>query len=171
MKKIILVLSVTAALFTGSIVSYAGVYYAGPYSETGTITKEEAKEEALQYIPEDSQFQYAESKGQNYEVVYYSPELTEYYRLRLSAEDGALREYKSWLERGRGSKSVALSEDEAKEIVLGEVEGAESLEVNLDSSRGEKVYKVRFNTDSGSGMYEIQPEDGNILLRELAVDH
>lgn len=158
-------------MMTAQMTAYASSEMYEPHMVAACITKEEAREAVEDYIAEDCKFQFGENKGNVYEVVYYSESQGEYYKIKLDSQSGDIMMYKSWIHGHKGSKNVTLSEDEAMETVTSEISEAENLEVKLDYENGNtKVYRIYFDADGMQGFYEINPENGTVLERQIEID-
>ncbi|RGY98535.1 PepSY domain-containing protein [Clostridium sp. AM58-1XD] len=170
MKKWVLAACTVCFMFAVQLTAYAGSEAEEPHSTAACITKEEAKAAACEYIAEGSKFQFAEKKGDAFEVVYYNDSLQEYYQVNLDSHNREVLSYKSWLFRHKGSKNVVLSEEEAMQLVTDEYPDADNLAVNLNYKGDLKSYLVSFNADGMQGTFEINPESGQIIGRQMDME-
>lgn len=170
MKRFLLAAGTAMFLLAAQMTVYAGSGSAEPETEAACITKDEACSIAKSYTPEGSKFQYAESRDGGYEVVYYNGDLQEYYQIAVDSVSGKISSYKSWLFQHKGSKQVAFSEDQAKQLVLAQYPEASELAVSLDYKGDLKSYLVDFTTDSLKGTCEINPESGTIIETKLQME-
>ncbi|MEY8338063.1 PepSY domain-containing protein [Lachnospiraceae bacterium 62-35] len=168
MKRVLLAAGIFGFLFAAQMTVYADSEM--NEEAAACITREEACGIALSHIPEGSKFQFAENKGKFYEVVYYNDALQEYYQLNMDSGSGDVRSYKSWLFRHKGSKNVAVSEEEVKELVTAEYPEADNLVVNLDFKGELKSYLVDFTSEGMRGTFEVNPENGQIIGKQVEME-
>lgn len=132
-------------------------------------TKNAAKETALQYLPKDAQLLSQEREDDSYEFKFHSSERKEKYELEIGSKTKELTEWKSQADASNGAKSVKLARQAADQIVSGEIKGAKITKTQLVEDDGLHVYEVSFQSDKCRGSYDIHPETGLILEREIKI--
>lgn len=129
--------------------------------------KNEARETALRYLPKDAQLLSQEREDDSYAFKFHSAERKEKYKLEISRKTKELTEWKSQADASAGAKTVQLSQQEAEKIVAGEIAGVKITKSQLVEDDGMQVYEVSFQSDQCRGSYDIHPESGLILEREI----
>jgi uncharacterized membrane protein YkoI len=131
------------------------------------LTAMQAKTIAQKYLPKDSIHLHTKDEGYKYELKFFSESRQEKYEVQIDKFSQKLREFESKLVHDYGSQKVTLSEEDAKKAVTNELEGAEIVTVVLDNDDWYKEYKVTFQTATSYGEYEVHPETGTVLQREI----
>lgn len=131
--------------------------------------KNAAKETALQYLPKDAQLLSQEREDDSYEFKFHSAERKEKYELEIGRQTKALTEWKSQADAAEGAKAVKLTQQEAEQLVTGEITDAKITKTQLVEDDGQQVYEVAFQSDKCRGSYDIHPETGLILEREIKI--
>ena len=80
---------------------------------------------------------------------------------------GAIKEYSMDIKPMMGSRKVALSAADAKNVVLKDYPQAAFTKVELDSDDGLYEYEVKFTAPGLRGSYTINPETGVVYEKEL----
>ncbi len=132
-------------------------------------SRNEARETALKYLPADAQLIAQERDDDSYEFKFHSAEQAEKYELEVGRQTKELTEWKSQADNSAGAKSVKLTQQQAEQIVTGEIEGASITKTQLVEDDGLQVYEVSFQSDQCRGSYDIHPESGLILEREIKI--
>ena len=151
-------------ILAGSLVALTAISI--PVLAAGSsITAQQAAEK---YLPEGSALVETDRDDGLQELKYYHRDNQEVYEVKLDANQ-ALVEFSSELLNDRGSATVTLSEEAAKQAVTNELADAEILSVRLDYDDGLQEYEVRFQTPQVYGEYKVHPETGAVLSREIKV--
>ena len=122
---------------------------------------------ARQYVPTDAVFERMERDDGLTEYQFRSPDHTIEYEVKINPKTQSVVKVDYDVHNDRGSKNVVLTEDQAKEKVLGLYPEAEVISVLLKHDDGLQEYLVVFNTPDFSGRIKINPETGDVLDREL----
>ena len=136
--------------------------------------KNTAKETALKYLPADAQLVAQETEDDRYEFKFHSAERKEKYEIEIGKKTKELAEWKSQADASDGSKSVKLTQQDVEKIVSDElssakVDGAKMTKTQLVEEDGFQVYEVAFQSSKCRGSYDIHPESGLILEREIKI--
>lgn len=119
------------------------------------------------YVPQDAVFERTERDDGLLEYHFRSPDKTVTYEVKINPETQTVLKVEYDVQRDRGSASVVLTEEQAKEKVLTLYPDASSLSVLMKQEDGLKEYAVHFSADDFTGKVELNPETGAILDREL----
>lgn len=133
-----------------------------------------AKETALQYLPADARLITQETEDDSYEFKFHSAQRKEKYEIEIGRKTKALTEWKSQADASGGSKSVKLTQQAAEKLVSAELSGAKVNDAKVTKTQlveedGLQVYEVSFQSSKCRGSYDIHPESGLILEREIKV--
>ncbi len=131
------------------------------------FTEEQAKETAKGYIPSDSMLLRTELDHTTYDFKFYSESRKETYEIEVSRWTGKLVEFESELSGAWGSQAASITAEDAKKSVTSEIKDAEILSSVLDDDDWLKEYDVSFKTDALYGTYEVHPQTGVVLKREI----
>lgn len=134
-----------------------------------SLTEQQAKTVAEKVVPSGSTHIRTENDDSNYEVKFYNEANQEWYKVEVSKATQKVVAFDSDALKEQGSKTVKLTETQAKKIVTDEWKDAEILEVSLEKDDGYQEYEVRFKTATYYGEYTIHPETGLILSRDIYV--
>ena len=138
------------------------------HSFAAGFTAAQARELAKKQVPSGCTYLKTELDDGYYEVEYYLESKSEKHEVKISTASQKIVSYKTDRD-GKGSAQVSLSKAQAKKLVTDEISGAEIVDTLLESDDGLKEYKIRFKTDSLYGSYEINPNSGAILEREIKI--
>lgn len=131
------------------------------------LTEAQAKEMAKGYIPSDSMLLRTELDHNSYDFKFYSESRKETYEIEVSRWTGKVTDFESELSGAWGSQTATITAEDAKKAVTGEIKGAEILSSVLDEDDWLKEYDVTFKTDTVYGTYEVHPQTGAVLKREI----
>lgn len=134
-----------------------------------SLTEQQAKTVAEKVVPSGSTYLRTENDDSNYEVKFYNEANQEWYKVEVNKATQKVVAFDSDALKEQGSKTVKLTETQAKKIVTDEWKDAEILEVSLEKDDGYQEYEVRFKTAAYYGEYTIHPETGAILSRDIYV--
>lgn len=134
-----------------------------------SLTEQQAKTVAEKVVPSGSTHIRTENDDSNYEVKFYNEAKQEWYKVEVNKATQKVVAFDSDALKEQGSKTVKLTETQAKKIVTDEWKDAEILEVSLEKDDGYQEYEVRFKTATYYGEYTIHPETGLILSRDIYV--
>lgn len=134
-----------------------------------SLTEQQAKTVAEKVVPSGSMHIRTENDDSNYEVKFYNEAKQEWYKVEVNKATQKVVAFDSDALKEQGSKTVKLTETQAKKIVTDEWKDAEILEVSLEKDDGYQEYEVRFKTAAYYGEYTIHPETGAILSRDIYV--
>lgn len=145
-----------------------------PASTANIISEDEAKQAALQ----DAGVQEADTTGfrirletddgvQEYEIDFYAN--GQEYEYSIAAADGSIRNKSVEAGNiGAGTSSNGISEEQAKQIALAKVTGAQDsdIRIKLDNDNGKQVYEGSIIYNKIEYEFEINAADGTILSWE-----
>lgn len=134
-----------------------------------SLTEQQAKTVAEKVVPSGSTHLRTENDDSNYEVKFYNEANQEWYKVEVSKATQKVVAFDSDALKEQGSKTVKLTETQAKKVVTDEWKDAEILGVSLEKDDGYQEYEVRFKTAAYYGEYTIHPETGLILSRDIYV--
>lgn len=126
-----------------------------------------ATETAKLLAPAGYQYAYTEKDGEFYEVHFLNEVTFEDYEIVIRAQTGLPVKIDSSLENAKGSAAVSLTEEAARQIVLNEYPDAVFDGVVSVMDDGLYELRVYFKTDALYGIFELNPETGAVLEREL----
>lgn len=142
---------------------------AGTTAFAAPITEENARNMVTPYLPSASSFLYSEVDDGCLELKYLNKAAKEGYKWKLNQESGNFISVESEKFDSRGGSNITLSEEAAKKLVISEIADAQILSVTID--RDDDIeYEISFKTESYYGKYNIHPETGVILEREITFD-
>lgn len=118
-------------------------------------------------LPANAVYRSFEMDDGRYELKYYLPDLDAYCEIEFGADHATVARIDTELRDSRGGKTVALSEDRAREIVLAAHPGAVVTGVAVERDDGLNEYKVRYTVGGASGVANIHTETGAILEDEI----
>lgn len=133
------------------------------------MTADQARAAAEKYVPKGSVHAETKLDDGKYEVKFYSSDRLEKYEIDLSQALEKPVKYESELVDNRGGVKTAITEEAAKKAVTDEIKDAEILYTVVEYDDGYSQYEVSFKTATLYGSYEIHPETGKILKREIHV--
>lgn len=132
-----------------------------------TLTAEQAKDIALTYVPEGSIHFNTKQDYNKFEIKLYHQKDQTFYEIDVNKTTQKITSFESESQNNFGSTKVALTEQNAKDIVLKEIPQAQFVTAYLDRDDGLQKYKISFYTPNITGVYKINPENGMILEREI----
>ena len=130
------------------------------------ITETQAKDAVAPYLTSGSTFLYSEIDDGCMELKYTNETAQEGYKWKVGLETGALVSFESERYLSHGGSQILITKADAEKKVTNEQKDATILSVQTDYDDGIE-YKVHFKTDTYYGKYEIHPETGVILEREI----
>ena len=122
---------------------------------------------AKTYLPADAYCAETDTERYQYELEFISNSRGEQYEIEIDRAAQTLATFESQLFNDHGGKSVTLTAEEAKKVVLAEMPDAEFLSVTVDNDDWYKEYDVRFLAKQIYGEYELHTETGQILSRDI----
>lgn len=159
MKKL---MALAAALFALNI---------GATAFAAQISAVDAQNIATKLVPASAAFVETENDvdDKDYDVKFYDSKARTAYEIEVNKLTGEVKEYKMELKGYEGSKKAVLSVDDVKQIVLKDYPDAviKYVELDVDSDDGLKEYDVKFVTKAVIGEYNINPETGEVVEKEL----
>ena len=135
------------------------------------ISAAEARNVAAKVVPASAEFVATENDAdeKDFDVKFYDSKAKTAYEVDVNKVTGEVREYKMELKGYEGSPKAVLSEDDVKQIVLKEYPDAafKVVKLDVDKETGLKEYDVKFATKAVIGDYDINPENGQVVERDL----
>ena len=135
------------------------------------ISAEEAKAIAAKEVPASSTHIVTKADRDNFtpyfEVKFYDNATNTEYEIEVLQSNGAIKEYSMDIKPMVGSRKVALSAADAKNVALKAYPQAALTKVELDSDDGLYEYEVKFTAPGLRGSYTINPETGVVYEKEL----
>lgn len=139
------------------------------FAVTQRLTPDQAKKIAEKQVPAGSTHIKTENDENEYEIKFYNEVKSEKYEIDVNKITQKITSYKTQKTIHDGSKSVLISEEQVKKIVLNEIPKAKILSIKLDTDDSYKKYEVSFKSDTYYGDMEVNPESGAILEREFKI--
>ncbi len=135
------------------------------------ISADVAKSVASKVVPASAEFVAIENdlKDKDYDVKFYDAQARTAYEVDVNKVTGEVREFSMELKGYEGSPNAVLSVEDAKQIVLKEYPDAaiKSVRLDVDKETGLKEYDVKFSTKAVIGDYDINPENGQVVEKDL----
>lgn len=131
------------------------------------IDADAAQEKAARLIPAGAKHLYTKTGNLEYGVQFVNDNTNTHYEVKISRTTGAITESKTRIRGNPGSNNIKLSEQQAKDIVLKEYPNAIIKSVKLETDSGYKHYQLEFTAGRIHGNYEINPESGIVIEKEL----
>lgn len=131
------------------------------------MTADSAKAAAEKYVPRGSVYAETKIDDGKYEIKFYSGDRLEKYEIEISQSSEKPVKYESELVEHRGGLKTVITEETAQKAVTDEIKNAEILLTIVEYDDGYSRYAVSFKTAELYGSYEIQPETGKIMKREI----
>lgn len=157
-KSFVSIIGAAALLTMLSVSAYA----------TG-LTAEQAKDIAAKYVPAGSVLMKTEIDDGSYELKFVQKDAGTKYEIAVSQITEKIVSFDSEKYDHQGGRTVTISEATAKKAVTDEQKDAEILYAVVDTDDGYSKYKVSFRTKTCFGEYEIHPETGEILERNIKI--
>ena len=158
MKKFLAITLAAAAAAALAVTAFAA-----------SVTRDDAAALALKHLPDGTEHTWTSYDDGLYEVDLYNSTLGEYYEVKILPSTGAITEVETKVWDDRGGRTVTLTEAEAKAVLTGELPDAEILSARLDWDDGRQTYEISFAADGFYGEYDIHPETGAILKRDVKI--
>ena len=135
------------------------------------ISAAEARNVAAKVVPASAEYVATENDAdeKDFDVKFYDSKAKTAYEVDVNKVTGEVREYKMELKGYEGSPKAVLSEDDVKQIGLKEDPDAafKVVKLDVDKETGLKEYDVKFATKAVIGDYDINPENGQVVERDL----
>lgn len=131
------------------------------------IDENTARDIAAKAIPVGAKHLYTKSGSMEYEIQFINENTKTHYELTVSRATGMITESKTRLRGNSGSNSVQISEQQARNILLQDYPSAVISSVKLETDNGYKRYHLDFSAGTISGSYEINPETGVVIEKDL----
>ena len=155
-------MALAAALFALNI---------GATAFAAEISAAEARNVAAKVVPASAEYVATENDAdeKDFDVKFYDSKARTAYEVDVNKVTGEVREYKMELKGYEGSPNAVLSVEDVKQIVLKEYPDAviKSVKLDVDKETGLKEYDVKFSTKAVIGDYDINPENGQVVDKEL----
>jgi len=143
------------------VVLVAAVVVSTSFSSAMNLDK--AKEIAQNYVPSSAEFIESEEEDRYFEVVFYDKANKEGFEVEVIKETEKVKKVESQLSNDAGSKTIVLTEDDAKKVVKDRFEGITSISAVLTKDNGLFEYEVSFKADGFYGDADVNAETGVIL--------
>lgn len=131
----------------------------------GPLTAEQL---ARLFVPENATYLSTEKEDLGHlELHFLVAETGEFFDVELDEKTQMVYSVDSERQDDRGSNNIKLTEQDARAVVLAVYPDAVVDSVILSADDGLKYYKILFSTPLLYGQYEINPENGIVLEREL----
>lgn len=163
MKRFFGFIAAAVCLSLGSTQALAATLKAAP------ITATKALAVAEKTVPSGSTHLRTQSDGAWYEVDFFSDAKQESYEVKVEKAAGKISAFESSAVSGNGSKTITLTEEQAKQIVLGENVGATINTCVLEWDDGLREYVITFTSEKYYGKYTVNPQSSKVLEREIRV--
>ena len=135
------------------------------------ISAAEARNVAAKVVPASAEYVVTENDAdeKDFDVKFYDSKAKTAYEVDVNKVTGEVREYKMELKGYEGSPKAVLSVDDVKQIVLKDYPDAQikSVKLDVDKESGLKEYDVKLATKAVIGDYDINPENGQVVERDL----
>ncbi len=132
-----------------------------------TLTAEQAKNIAAQYVPAGSVHLATEQDWDKYEIKMFNQSANTFYEVDISKTTQKPISFDSEAVYNYGSSQVTLSVQDAKNVVLKEIPDAQFITAYLEWDDGLQEYKVTFYNSQITGEYKINPQSGAVLDRDI----
>lgn len=136
---------------------------------TAATTMDQATAVAKKYVPSDSVLMKTEDDGDRYEIKYYSASYHERYEIDVSKATGKMLSFNSDADNDDGAISVTITEAAAKKVVTDEIPNPSYISAYVKWDDGLAEYRVSFTTAALYGEYEIHPQSGRVLKRDITM--
>ena len=135
------------------------------------ISATDAKNVAVKVVPASAEYVATENdlEDKDFDVKFYDSKARTAYEVEVSKLTGEVREYKMELKGYEGSPNAILSVEDVKQIVLKEYPDAafKAVKLDVDKETGLKEYDVKFSTKAVIGDYDINPENGQVVEKDI----
>lgn len=132
-------------------------------SFSSAMNLDEAKEIAQKYVPETAKFLSSEEEDRYFEVAFYDETNKEHFEVEVIKETKEVKKVESQLSNDGGSKTIVLTEEDAKEAVKNRFADITSVDAILTKDNGLFEYEVSFKGDNFYGDADVNAESGVIL--------
>lgn len=132
-----------------------------------TLTAEQAKNIASQYVPAGSVHLATEQDWNKYEIKMFNESTGTFYEIDINKTTQQPISFDSEARYSYGSTQVTLSVEDAKNVVLKEIPDAQFITAYLEWDDGLQEYKVTFYNSKITGEYKINPQSGAVLDRDI----
>lgn len=149
-----------AVLAVGTILSMGQVFAA-------ELTAEQAKNIAMGYVPEGSIHINTKEEYHQFEIKLYNQKDKTAYEIDVNKATQKITSFESESQCHIGGIQVALTEQDAKNVVLKEIPQAQFISAYLEWDDGMQEYKINFYADNIVGKYQINAQNGMIVEREI----
>ena len=122
---------------------------------------------ARQHVPQDAVLERIERDDGLMEYHFRSADRNVEYDVKINPETQTIVKVEYDVQKDRGSASVVLTEEQAKEAVLAIYPDAVITGVFLERDDRLQEYVVHFSTPDFAGKVDLNPETGDVLDREL----
>ena len=135
------------------------------------ISAADAKAVAVKVVPASAEYVATENdlEDKDFDVKFYDSKARTAYEVEVSKASGEVREYKMELKGYEGSPNAVLGVEDVKQIVLKEYPDAafKAVRLDVDKETGLKEYDVKFSTKAVIGDYDINPENGQVVEKDI----
>lgn len=135
------------------------------------ISAADAQAVAAKLVPASAAHVVTENdlEDKDYDVKFYDGQARTAYEVEVNKLTGEVREYKMELKGYEGSPKAVLSVEDAKQIVLKDYPDAaiKAVKLDVDKETGLKEYDVKFSTKAVIGDYDINPENGQVVEKDI----
>jgi len=132
-------------------------------SFSSAMNLDKAKEEAQKYVPSTAKFITSEEEDRYFEVAFYDEGKKENFEVEVNKETGEVKKVESQLSDDSGSKTITLSEEDAKKVIKDRFKGVTSVSVVLTKDNGLFEYEASFKADDFYGDADVNAETGAVL--------
>lgn len=157
-KKIIIIV-IAVAVICGGI--YVGTTY------SNAMTLDEAKNVAVNFVPESATLVESEDDDGEYELSYRDSKSGKSYEVVISKKDKAVKEFTVKRDAMEGGVEIKISEDQVKKNIKDEFGSVTEIKVDLDEDDGLYSYDVNFKAPDYRGEAEVNAETGVIVESTL----
>lgn len=124
-------------------------------------------ENAAKTIPAAAKHLYTKSGSMEYEIQFINENTNTHYDIKVSRATGTITESKTRVRGNSGSNNVQISEQQARNILLMDYPRAIISSTKLETDNGYKRYRLNFSAGNVVGVYEINPETGVVIEKDL----
>ena len=150
-------------IIAGIVILFLIIGIALSTSFTSAMNAEQAKEIAQEYVSDSAKFIGSEEEDRYFEVAFYDESKKEHFEVEVNKETGEVKKVESQLSNDGGSKTITLTEEEAKKVVKDRFEGIKSINAILTKDNGLFEYEVSFKGEGFYGDADVNAESGAVL--------
>lgn len=150
-------------MIAGIVILFLVVGIAVTTSVTSAMNAEQARTIAQEYVSNSATFLNSEEEERYFEVAFYDESKKEHFEVEVNKETGAVKKVESQLSNDGGSKTITLTEEQAKKVVEDRFEGIKSINAVLTKDNGLFEYEVDFKGDGFYGDADVNAESGAVL--------